>query len=212
MKKKRFYWEKFLKNENEYSYSFLLEVIVYIINSGSAINEWVGRWDRTGVNRVMLGYSGNNNPFGFHTLNLQEIGAWANYRLINLLVRSHYKAIEDFKKELRLKNKRSFLLIPDPDFYDMKKYSRFSEFENKFLNYNPQPDFKEREKAYIKGSPKIKIGTTISIEFDFTFDLDGFYSSSWTEIFERKIDETTSKYLDRCYDFLNKHTLKKEYK
>jgi hypothetical protein len=203
---RRFYWQKFLNNRIYYDTGFLIEVISYIIKEGIEINEWVGKWTRLGTNKSIFGYSFNNEPCELTTLPLEYdlIKEKIDYLLLNFLVREQFLPVEKLKEKLRFKKNNSYLLIEDPGCKSINKITRFKEFNSLDLNYNPQREFfPERENAYLKGSPRVLLGYLILFEYTYTFRMEGYEHSGWTERIERKKNETTEQYLDKCYNFMS---------
>jgi hypothetical protein len=206
MKKKRFYVKKFISNIYEYDTVFLLEVISYIIRNGIHINKWIGKWYRSGVNKSILGYSFNNEPYHSIELPLESGKDTRNiidYMLLNFICRKQNEDIEEYKRDiLKLDKENSFILIPNPGFVNYNNIVRFSEFNGKLLNYNPHYEHcPNRKNAYIK-KIKVLLGCSIEVEFDFSFKMEGYNDNLWTEKISRNKNETTADYLDRCYDLI----------
>lgn len=198
MNKFRFYWKKFVENEYNYSHTQLMEVISFIVHKGKHIDKRFGQYSREGTSKAMFRYGQNNDPLYFAELKLTEADE-LDYKLLNFICRKQMSEIEQLKIQLRFDKPSSFLEVPKA--CDIEQLICLSNFNNAKLNFNPHAEFRQDlHSAYIK-SVKIKLGTFLRVEYDYTFDMNGLKGSYWTHYFDRNDGESTTEYLTRINQY-----------
>jgi hypothetical protein len=194
-------WQKFIDKEwNEFE---KLQAIIWILNKGQNVEHRSG-WYVDGVNKEMFGYSHNNVGDKLHSISLEEPNKDIDYLILSYLTRKHPDCVNQFNKENNIVSGK-YIMLPEQNRFEFHKLQILKEYSRKPLTINPHKEnCPNRTGAYIKGDVHFKIGYTLCVEFDFTFDMDGYEYSGWTYSIYIQHNEQIADFFDRAIKLLDR--------